>query len=162
MVTLDSIYRPPASMLSKAAAHQPRGSWDPVSRIMLIVVFGALPATILGLYAVMLLMVGLRGVVAGSAEAWAIVTWGGAGVWGSVALWLAAFRTPGKWLAAGLVGGCVAAVPLVLMVALQFGGIADGMWLVSLSVLAFICSPVLTALLILGAAWRQRPASGPA
>jgi hypothetical protein len=77
------------------------------------VVFGALPATLLGILAFMSLIAGSQALARNVSGAWPFLVWGALGVAGVIGLWLAALSQR-SWVAIALVAcGLVAVAPLV-------------------------------------------------
>lgn len=83
----------------------------------LTILFGALPASFLCFFAAMALSYGLGALFGrNSYEGLILTIWGAAGIYGTGALWVVAFRKPGRRVLAGLIVGIAAMVPLVLSV----------------------------------------------
>ena len=80
---------------------------------LLGVVFGALPATLLGILAFMGVIAGSQALAQNNSGAWFFLVWGALGVAGVIGLWLATVSQR-SWVAIGLVAcGLIAAAPLV-------------------------------------------------
>jgi hypothetical protein len=77
------------------------------------VLFGALPATLLGIVAFMSVIAGSQALVRNDSGAWFFLAWGALGVAGVVGLWLASVSRR-SWVAIVLIAcGLIAVVPLV-------------------------------------------------
>jgi hypothetical protein len=88
-----------------------------LSRLM-IVLFGAVPGTVLGSFAVGVTFGGLRGLASAEASGALFVVWGLLGLLGLTGLWLAVLVGPGSPVASGLIAcGLAADAALLVLVA---------------------------------------------
>jgi hypothetical protein len=102
---------------------------------VLAVVFGALPATLLGILAFMGVIAGSQGLPRNPAGAWIFLVWGALGVAGVIGLWLAAVGERSSVAIALIACGLVAATPFV-WAAVEEGLAGGPSWLL-LTVLPF-------------------------
>ena len=95
-----------------------------VIRSALILFFGALPASILSLYAGLGVVFAVGGVASGELGALFLGLWGAAGIYGAIALWVAAFGSMTRFVYVGLLLGTIAIVPIIQIV--QYRPAAEG------------------------------------
>lgn len=115
-------------------------------RTISIILFGAIPATFLSLFA--LLGVGVGADLVARVDAYlgfVFVCWGAAGLYGAASLWFAAFDKISTRVMIGLVAGCVALIPLVVRMASR-----TKIWsLDDIASASLMLSPLLCALFLL-------------
>jgi len=81
-------------------------------RILLILVLGALPSLPLALFAGYAVLIGVQMSTDNPSGAMLLVVWGLAGLYGTAALWCAAFGVRHLFVLIGLLVGCVAISPI--------------------------------------------------
>lgn len=81
-------------------------------RATLVILFGALPATYLSLFAGMAAIFGLTMLFEAPGSGLLLLAWGSAGIYGMVSLWFAAFDRINATTVYGLLAGCIAIAPL--------------------------------------------------
>ena len=95
-------------------------------RTVLITLVGAVPATLLSVFAVLLVGVGSRLVADGDmAGGFFFIAYGLIAILGTTSLWFAAFRPITLRTRLGLVGGVLAVLPWLFVIAFDRSGISD-------------------------------------
>lgn len=99
-----------------------------IIRTILIIVCGALPVLPLAAFAGFVILGGAELIPKKPAEGLFLLTWGVAGVYGAVSLWLSAFRWINLAVVIGLIVGCIAIIP-VTYAALLAGSPDEWLWI---------------------------------
>lgn len=87
---------------------------------VLTIVFAALPATIMSLFAGLGVVLGISALFSGSASGMVFALWGGGGLFATVALWAAVVHHFRHWVLVGLVTGVLCFAPVTISFAGQF------------------------------------------
>ena len=120
-----------------------------VSRLV-IALLGALPASVLGSFAIGVVYGGMRMLATAEARGLLLVTWGLLGIIGVAGLWLAAISGPGSMVASLLIGSGLAAEVVLVYVAITHAASAASFRLHGLEVAYAV---LLTLPFLVGAAY---------
>ncbi len=123
----------------------------------LTILFGALPASFLSYVALVAIYFGAGIITDGSiAPGSFLVLWGGAGIYGTISLWFAAFQKFSRPVIAGLIFGLLAIFPFTVGAIEDFGTLDDG---VDQLLLASCIGPsIVASVLLVRLATKHEPA----
>lgn len=125
------------------------------ARAVLILLVGAIPVVPLAVLALLGAVLGIAAFVTGEPGGLAMALWGTAGVYGAACLWSAAFGRSSSFVVGGLITGCLAISPIVVMT-LSSGGPRE----FSMEWLTILGPPVTAVAILIESCLRQNRSSG--
>ena len=132
-----------------------------MKRAAAIIIFGALPASALSLFAGFGVLLGFGSIVSGSSDPgeWGVFALGIGGLYGTLSLWLLAFRQASNFTFYGLLAGSLSLLVMIIIWT-RAASIAD-LPILNLLIFGYVCvAPLAVAVILIVNAIAKRVALG--